>query len=280
MVLWLYGHLPSTWQFCPHNVCFTDEVSAHVPFRAFMIQADLISVRAVNGTNLHLAGTYHRVVFAEPKKRIDGGGQIWQRLSQQNAIDFVLCHPGGWGLQEQSLLHRAMVKAGLVASAQMATERVKFVGEAEASVHYVMFHADLQSRLRVSLLHRSASELYSHSLTQPGIDFAVCNAGGSTVDTTLYTVSSMTPSLTLRERRDSACGSFKYSLLDVFTSYVVTLGIQAGGIFVDRSAAKYFRKKFYDADLDPDQVTELQHRSLSQRSSRLFEIIQEISLLR
>jgi hypothetical protein len=188
-----------------------------------------------------------------------GGGQIWQRLSQQNAIDFVLCHPGGWGLQEQSLLRRAMVKAGLVSSVQMATERVKFVGEAEASVHYVMFHADLQSRLRVSLLHMSASIPYPHSLTQPGIDFAVCDAGGSTVDTTLYTVSSMTPTLTLRERRDSACGSLKYSLLDVFTSYVVTLGIQAGGIFVDRSAAEYFQKKFYDADLDPDQVTELMY---------------------
>jgi hypothetical protein len=94
-----------------------------------------------------------------------GGGQIWQKLSQQNAIDFVLCHPSSWGLQEQSLLCRVMVKAGLVASVQMATEQVKFVGEAEASVHYVMFHADLQSRLQVSLLHRSVFILYPHSLT-------------------------------------------------------------------------------------------------------------------
>jgi hypothetical protein len=33
-------------------------------------------------------------------------------------------------------------------------------------------------------------------------------------------------------------------------------GIQAGGIFVDRSAEQYFRKKFYDGDLNPDQVSE------------------------
>jgi hypothetical protein len=35
------------------------------------------------------------------------------------------------------------------------------------------------------------------------------------------------------------------------------LGIQAGGIFVDKSASQFFRKKFYDGNLDPDQVTEL-----------------------
>jgi hypothetical protein len=33
-------------------------------------------------------------------------------------------------------------------------------------------------------------------------------------------------------------------------------GIQAGGIFVDQSATEYFQKKFYDGDLDPDEVTE------------------------
>jgi hypothetical protein len=48
------------------------------------------------------------------------------------------------------MLRRAVVKAGLVDSVPVATEKVQFVGEAEASVHFVMFHADLQSRLQVS----------------------------------------------------------------------------------------------------------------------------------
>jgi len=39
-------------------------------------------------------------------------------------------------------------------------------------------------------------------------------------------------------------------------SYPVLLGIQAGGIFVDRSATQYFRKKFYDGNLNPDEVAE------------------------
>jgi hypothetical protein len=39
-------------------------------------------------------------------------------------------------------------------------------------------------------------------------------------------------------------------------STLFKIGIQAGGIFVDQSASEFFRKKFYDGDLDPDQVSE------------------------
>jgi hypothetical protein len=92
-------------------------------------------------------------------------------------------------------------------------------------------------------------------LTQPGIDFVVCDAGGSTIDTTIYTVSSVTPSLALREKRDSACQSDKCSSCDILTKSLIALGIQAGGIFVDQSATAYFEQKLYDSDLDPDQVS-------------------------
>ena len=94
---------------------------------------------------------HHTQVFFEEKEfELEGGGQIWHKLNEQNAIDFVICHPGGWGLEEQSMLRRATVKAGLVSSLPVAMEQVQFVGEAEASVHYVMFHANLQSRLQAS----------------------------------------------------------------------------------------------------------------------------------
>jgi hypothetical protein len=94
-------------------------------------------------------------------------------------------------------------------------------------------------------------------LVQPGIDFIVCDAGGSTVDTTLYTVSSVSPTLQLREKRDSACSSLYHFLRVPLTLYLVALGIQAGGIFVDQSASKYFQEGFYNVNLDPDQVTKL-----------------------
>jgi hypothetical protein len=90
-----------------------------------------------------------RFYFEEKEFELEGGGQIWRKMASQNSIDFVIAHPSGWNLEQQSMLRRATVKAGLVLSLQMAVERVQFVGEAEASVHYVMFHADLQSRLQV-----------------------------------------------------------------------------------------------------------------------------------
>lgn len=40
---------------------------------------------------------------------------------------------------------------------------------------------------------------------QAGLNFIVCDAGGSTVDTTLYSVISARPTLELKEKRASAC---------------------------------------------------------------------------
>jgi len=95
---------------------------------------------------------YHhtQLFFQEKEFELHGGGQIWHKLASVNSIDFILAHPSGWGLEQQSLLRRAAVKAGLVSSNQMAAERIQFIGEAEASVHYVMVHADLESRLQVT----------------------------------------------------------------------------------------------------------------------------------
>jgi hypothetical protein len=97
---------------------------------------------------------YQTKRFIEEREvELTGGGQIWDRLAQRDAIEFIICHPSGWGFEEQTMLRNATIKAGLVQSIQAAAERVRFVGEAEASVHYVMFHADLQTRLQVSPEH-------------------------------------------------------------------------------------------------------------------------------
>jgi hypothetical protein len=49
-------------------------------------------------------------------------------------------------------------------------------------------------------------------------------------------------------------------LIDIASSshiiYSVKLGIQAGGIFVDRAANEYFRKRLYDGNINPDEVDE------------------------
>jgi len=109
-----------------------------------------VSVEQIYADILYYVFRHTQVFFEEKEFELEGGGRIWRRLNVQNAIDFVICHPGGWGLDEQSMLRRATVKAGLVSSLPVAMEQVQFVGEAEASVHYVMFHADLQTRLQAS----------------------------------------------------------------------------------------------------------------------------------
>ncbi|CAE6332690.1 unnamed protein product [Rhizoctonia solani] len=148
--------------------------------------------------------------------RIINGKSIWERYSP--TMEVVIAHPNGWGVREQAFLRTAAVAAGFSTSDQ-APKKVRFVTEAEASVHFCIHHTNLGTVLR------------------PGTKFAVCDAGGSTVDTTLYSVISAKPVLKLKEERASAC-------------------VQAGAIFVDFETEKFLRKNLTNAGLSPDDVVE------------------------
>lgn len=80
-------------------------------------------------------------------ERILDGENTWTSL--EDTIEFVIAHPNGWDVGQQSILLYAAVAADLVPSLYVAQERIHFVSEAEASVHYVLVHADLESRLKV-----------------------------------------------------------------------------------------------------------------------------------
>ncbi|KAF8606746.1 hypothetical protein BDV93DRAFT_488628 [Ceratobasidium sp. AG-I] len=148
--------------------------------------------------------------------RILDGEQIWTRY--QSKMKVVIAHPNGWGLREQTFLREAAVEAGFADGAS-ARANIRFVTEAEASVHFCIYHTNLGERL------------------QTGMNFVVCDAGGSTVDTTVYSVASARPVLKLKEKRASAC-------------------VQAGAIFVDVDAEKYLRAVFCNAQLSSDDVDE------------------------
>ncbi|KDQ12502.1 hypothetical protein BOTBODRAFT_146701 [Botryobasidium botryosum FD-172 SS1] len=148
-------------------------------------------------------------------KHILNGDKEWHRL--ESAIEFVITHPNGWRLQEQALLRHAAVAAGLVSTILIAQKRVHFVTEAEASVHFVTVHADLQVQLQI------------------GAQLIVCDAGGSTVDTTLYKVVAVQPRLRLEEMKASAC-------------------IQAGSIFVNEYAKNYIQNKLQRTKLGADRI--------------------------
>lgn len=75
------------------------------------------------------------------------GKNIWQTYKPN--MDVIIAHPNGWGIREQAFLRTAAVAAGFASVAQ-AANKVHFVTEAEASVHFCMYHTDLGSRLNVS----------------------------------------------------------------------------------------------------------------------------------
>ncbi|CAE6407183.1 hypothetical protein ACGC1H_005417 [Rhizoctonia solani] len=161
------------------------------------------------------------------------GKRIWQQYKA--TMEVVLAHPNGWGIREQAFLRLAAVKAGFT-NANDAATRVHFVNEAEASVHFCALYSDIGTQLK------------------PGTTFAVCDAGGSTVDTTVYLVKSLNP-IRLEETRASDC-------------------VQAGALFIDKSAEKYLRKILHEAGLSEEDIEEYVTRGVKDfelHSKRAFK---------
>ncbi|CAE6472150.1 unnamed protein product [Rhizoctonia solani] len=150
------------------------------------------------------------------KDRIIDGEKLWSR--HRNKMEFVIAHPNAWRTSQRTFLRKMAVKAGLVSSTNQAQNNIRFVTEAEASVHFCL--ADPKLNLRSHL--------------KPGAVFAVCDAGGSTVDTTVYTVTSITPSFTIEEKRASGC-------------------VQAGGIYVDEAAKSFMRTALLKAGVSDEE---------------------------
>ncbi|KAG9097686.1 hypothetical protein FRC06_007290 [Ceratobasidium sp. 370] len=155
---------------------------------------------------LHTQTFFHEHVFR--------GQEIWHTLS--SSMKIMIAHPNGWGTREQGVLRTAAVQAGLTTSTQ-SDRQISFVSEAEAAIQFCLRSSQTTSSLR------------------PGMSLVVCDAGGSTVDTTVYKVSAVEPILELEEIKSSAC-------------------VQAGAIFVDDAAERYLRLQFENAGLDEDDV--------------------------
>lgn len=60
--------------------------------------------------------------------------RLWN--SVEDRIEIILSHPNGWGGLQQSKLRDAAVHAGLVPDTTTGRQRVHFVSEGEASLHY------------------------------------------------------------------------------------------------------------------------------------------------
>lgn len=151
----------------------------------------------------HLLGYLFDHTTAFFRDNSHDGPSLWQRL--RSDYEIVLAIPNGWDTVQQGFLKDVVVLAGVLPDG-FDTPRLSFVSEAEASVHYALDHTDGDRWLTT------------------GTHFAVLDAGGSTVDTTLYKCTALQPKLKLEEVTSSDC-------------------VQAGAVFVDRDAEKMLRLK-------------------------------------
>ncbi|KIM25123.1 hypothetical protein M408DRAFT_223807 [Serendipita vermifera MAFF 305830] len=164
-------------------------------------------------------------------QNVPNGPAIWGRLRDTTVV--IITTPNGWDFAQQDVLRKAAIKARLV-SEDKAYDLLEFVTEGEASVHYVLAYS------------RSKSWLTTGTL------FAVIDAGGSTVDSTLYDCKSTEPKIVLEEACESEC-------------------IQAGGVFVDRAAEVLFKQKLAGTKYGEDDYIVDMVAAFESRTKRLFD---------
>ncbi|KAG8837726.1 hypothetical protein FRC18_008228 [Serendipita sp. 400] len=160
-----------------------------------------------------------------------GGRNIWDRLRRKIAI--ILATPNGWDTRQQIFMRDALVSAGIVGTSE-ADDQVDYITEGEASVHYALAHSQSKSWLK------------------KGVIFAVTDAGGSTVDGTLYQCKEHTPRLVLEEVRASEC-------------------VQAGGVFIDRSARTMLADKLRGSQFSDEESIDIMVNEFEKKTKRMFD---------
>jgi hypothetical protein len=76
------------------------------------------------------------------------GIDLWGALASQ--AEFILSHPNGWEGSQQSQMRRAAVTASLVPDTREGHDRLHFVTEGEASLHYSLENGLPADSLEVS----------------------------------------------------------------------------------------------------------------------------------
>ncbi|KIM25132.1 hypothetical protein M408DRAFT_316623 [Serendipita vermifera MAFF 305830] len=189
-----------------------------------------VLIHQVYSDFLHYLMKNTRISF---EQSIPNGPAVWRRL--KSTMILILTTPNGWDFTQQTVLRKAAISAGLVKEEEdTAYELLEFITEGEASVHYVLSYSQSKTWLDV------------------GSVFAVVDAGGSTVDSTLYKCMSTTPRIILEEVCPSEC-------------------IQAGGIFVDRAAEGLFKRKLSGSKFGDDDCIAEMVGAFENRTKRLYD---------
>ncbi|KAM6497398.1 hypothetical protein JOM56_007871 [Amanita muscaria] len=89
-----------------------------------------------NKTPVQVFGDFLRYLFQSTKKYILDS-ELWPWNSVEKNVYFVLSHPNGWEGKQQSQMRKAAITADLVDGSE-ASERISFVSEGEASLHFCL----------------------------------------------------------------------------------------------------------------------------------------------
>ncbi|KAG2006022.1 hypothetical protein CC2G_002380 [Coprinopsis cinerea AmutBmut pab1-1] len=157
------------------------------------------------------------------------GSDLWAQL--QSDIYYVLSHPNGWeGFQRQQM-RDAAVKAGLVKDANEAGQRITFVSEGEASLHFAI-HNGLPS-----------------GVIENNEGVIIVDAGGGTIDLSAY------------------CRVGSSNSLDVFEEIAVPQCHLNGSLTVTLNARDYLEVFLADSDFveDLDHIVECFDRTTKLR---------------
>ena len=82
------------------------------------------------------------------------GLALWNSVAGH--IEFIFSHPNGWEGMQQTAMRAAAIQIGLVSDDNSGYDRIHFVTEGEASVHYCLEKGVARDVIKVcSLLHVS-----------------------------------------------------------------------------------------------------------------------------
>ncbi|KAG8918710.1 hypothetical protein FRC02_002157, partial [Tulasnella sp. 418] len=149
------------------------------------------------------------------KNEMVGSENIWEKVKDK--VNYVLSHPNGWDTTQHEDMRRAAIHGQLIPHTDEGRNRVHFVSEGEASLHWCVSNGVSKKGL------------------QAGSDITVVDAGGGTIDVSSYTVTGTTP-LKLKER----CISDSHL---------------AGSVFVTKAFEDFVRAKLEPASAYGDQET-------------------------
>ena len=135
-----------------------------------------------------ILGDFLNYLYTSTQKYIKethpAGAAFWKSI--ENSVEYVLSLPNGWEGSQQAQMRRAAIKAGLVANDVQAQDRISFVTEGEASLHYCIQKGITKDAVQVRLFSLS---IVLHAVTlcaQPGEGLIIVDCGGGTIDVSAY----------------------------------------------------------------------------------------------